>query len=699
MGLAAPVQARPAIPPGREAEIVALVAPYGFDERIRGSWSLRSINTEVSTIHIWLAGPDEAAAHVTLDHPDYAPAEAERLDAFSLTIVDAPSGSEEAITALRAAIVAADDGTFWRESKTLGGESSPATLDVDDDRDRGRFASAGWSALLDGLGILAALALALAALLARALSDLTDRRARVQRVQLVQLVMALAAITAVAAGLRLALAPVVGLTAWPFLRVPFIAERIYEGPVWAVLAPGPLWLSDAITGSTLALALAAPLAIFLHARHLLASTRAALIAAGLLALLPLHIRFSHSDVVFIASITISSLTFALLHSAARESDRRAALLAFVLLGPPLALTFLMRPLNILYAPLLLGALAVHEGIGSRPKPPISRRRQLGLGALILGITALVGVPALVGEYPDQVREGLSLDTIVHALRVLVSPRDNALLNPRMTPPVLPLLAVFGARQLWRRGRRRLLAFLGIWLLAFLGAHAYVVPREPMMQARYHLHLVIPFIYLASVGLLAAGRASVGGRWPWRAALGLVLLSLLGAPWIHSGFIRDVDLDQVDEWRWVHEQRQTIPAGCTIIEYIPEQVGGRFARVGSYTEAGAAHNRWRNVGYTGADELDEPPLADLLNSPPDCLYVYEGLPCAAFKPLGSAMAAACADLRGRLDLEEVAGHRRASRAYDENLSRGLVVGEEIVLRLFRQRSGPRSSTVADGEPSR
>ncbi len=693
LGLAAPAQARPAIPPGREAEIVALVAPYRFDEPIRGSWSLRSINTEVSTIHIWLAGPGDVAAHVTLDHPDYAPAVAERLGAFSLTIVDAPSGSDEAITALRAAIVAADDGTFWRESKAPGGGSSPVTLDVDDDRDRGRFASAGWSALLDGLVILGALALALAALLARALLDLTDRRVRVR------LVMALAAITAVAAGLRLALSPVVGLTAWPFLRMPFIAERIYEGPVWAILAPGPLWLSDAITGSTFALALAAPLAIFLHARHLLASSRAALIAAGLLALLPLHIRFSHSDVVFIASITISSLTFALLHSAARESDRRAALLAFILLGPPLALTFLMRPLNILYAPLLLGALAVHEGIGSRPKPAISRRRQLGIGALILGVTALVGVPALLGDYPDQVREGLSLDTVVHALRVLVSPRDNALLNLRMTPPALPLLAIFGAWQLWRRGRRRLLAFLGLWLLAFLAAHAYVVPREPMMQARYHLHLVIPFVYLASVGLLAAARASVGERWPWRAALGLGLLSLLGAPLIHSGFIRDVDLNQVDEWRWVHEQRLTIPAGCTIVEYIPEQVGGRFARVGSYTEAGAAYNRWTNVGYTGADELGEPPLADLLSSPPECLYVYEGLPCAAFKPIGSAMAAACADLRGRLDLEEVARHHRSSRAYDENLSRGLVAGEELVFRLFRHRSGPRSSPSADGELSR
>jgi len=696
LGIAAPAQARPAIPPGREAEIVALVAPYGFDEPIRGSWSLRSINTEVSTIHIWLAGPEDAAAHLTLDHPDYAPADAERLDAFSVTIVDAPPGSDEAIAALRAAIVAADDGTFWRGSTAdasrgengegaqgaRGAQGSPATLDVDDDRDRGRFASAGWSALLDGLVLLSALALALLALLARTLRDHARRRARVQ------LVAALAALTALGAALRLALSPVVGLTAWPFVRVPFIAERIYEGPLVALVAPGPLWLSDAITGSTFALALAAPLAIFLHARHLLADHRAALIAAGLIVLLPLHIRFSHSDVIFIASITISSLCFALLHSAAREREPRAALLAFILLGPPLALTFLMRPLNILYAPLMLGALVVHEGIGTRPKPPISRRRQLGLTALILGLTALIGVPALLGQYPDQVREGLSLDTLIHALGVLFSPRDNALLNPSMTPPALPLLAVFGARELWRRGRRRLLAFLGIWLLAFLAAHAYVIPREPLMQARYHLHLVIPFIYLASVGLLATGQWSVGKRWPWHAGLGLGLLSLLGAPLIHSGFIRDVDLNLVDEWRWVHDQRQTIPAGCTIIEYRPEQVGARFARVGTYAEAGAGENLWNNVGYASPDDLGEPPFADILSSPPACLYVYEGLPCAGFKALGSAMSAACAELRGRLDLEEIARHERASRPYDENLSRGLDASEQMIFRLLRHRPGPR-----------
>ncbi len=692
LSFATPALARPAIPPGREAEITALVAPYGFDAPIRGSWRLRSINTEVSTIHLWLAGPEGAEAHLTLDHPDYAPAGAERLAAFSLMIVDAPTGSDEAIQALREAIIAADDGSFWRGSVGEGdddghdpgeagrGGSSPATLDVDDDRDRGRFASDGRAALLDGLVLLAAIALALAALLAQTLRRLPGRGPRLR------LLAALTALTALGAGLRLALAPTVGLTAWPFVRVPFIAERLYEGPLLALLSSGPVWLSDTITGSTFALALAAPLAVFLHARHLLADRRAALIAAGLIALLPLHIRFSHSDVVFIASITISSLTFALLHSAARERARGPALLALLLLGPPLALTFLMRPLNILYAPLMLGALLVHEGIGPEPKPPVSRRRLLSLAALILGLTALVGVPALLGDYPDQVREGLSRDTLTRALGVLFSPRDNALLNPSMTPPALPLLALLGAWSLWSGRRRRLLAFLGIWLLAFLGAHAYVIPEEPLMQARYHLHLVLPFVYLASVGLLRAERWSAPpAPRARRAGLGLVLLTVLGAPLIHSGFIRDVDLNQIDEWRWVHGQREAVPARCTIIEFLPQGIGSRFARVGTYAEGGAGYNRWEHVAYSSADDLREAPLADLLASPPACLYVYEGLPCAALKPIGSAMSAACADLRARLDLEEVARHGRSSRVYDENLSAGLVVGEPIVFRLFRHRS--------------
>ncbi|HFE45720.1 MAG TPA: hypothetical protein ENJ18_09560 [Nannocystis exedens] len=673
------MQARPAIPPGREADLLALVEPYQPGAPVTESWQLQSINTEVSTIHLWLSGPGGAMAHITLDHPEYAPPEAEVLGALAWTLVSAPEGSEQAIGALRAAIVAADDGTFWRRAQdSVGG--APAMLVVDDDRDRGRYAGGVGAFFSDGMVLFAALVTALLMMFGRLLSGIVGIRARLVVAATV------AAITAVAVFLRSSLSPAVGLTAWPFVRVPFAAERVYEGPLWSWLGLGPLWLSDAITGTTWVLACLAPLAIFLHAYHLLVDRRAALVAAGLCALLPLHIRFSHSDVAFIASITISSLTFALLHSAARERGPLPALLALLALAPPLALTFLVRPLNILYAPLLLLALVLGEGIGEQKKAPTSRRRQWALAALVLGVSATVGVPALLGDYSAQLREGLSFATVERALGVVFSLRKNTLINPSMTPPLLPLLALVGAVGLWRRRKRRLLAFLGGWLVAFFGAHAYVIPREPLMQARYHLHLIVPFLYLASIGvvvLLGASASGSGRR--WRPLLLLGGFSLVAAPVLHTDFITDVDLNEVQEWRFVHGLREVVPEGCTIVEFTPGGVGSRFARVGAYASAGAGQHRWQSLSYERVQDLQAPPLASILRAPPTCLYIYEGLTCAAFKRPGQRLAEACMELRSRFDLEVVAESRRRSRPYDENLSAGLVADERIVFRLYKLKS--------------
>ncbi|MCA9663036.1 MAG: hypothetical protein KC486_32175, partial [Myxococcales bacterium] len=542
--------------------------------------------------------------------------------------------------------------------------------------------------LRDGVRGALALVATLLALLARALrgreesgSGSGSARARIVDAGI------LAGIVAVGVALRQLLAPVAGLTAWPYARIPWPAQRVYEGPLVALLHPEPLWLSETIVSATFALAVLAPAAVFLHARYLLAERRAALVAAALVAVLPLHIRFASSDVVFVASITLSSLTFALLHSAARERSARASLASLLLLAPPLALTFLVRPLNILFAPLLVAALWIDEGSGSEAKPPVGRRRKLALIAVVVAVTLGVGIPALVGGYATQVRDGLDLATLGRALAVLVSPRDNALLNPSMSPPALALLAVAGAWSLWRRGRRRLLLFLGGWLLLFLAAHAYVVPRDPLMQARYHLHLVVPFVLLASVGGLALlDLARARGRWPAQAALAIAGLSVAAAPAIHAAFIADVDRNEITEWRWVHDLRETIPAGCTIVEYAPEGISPRFARVGAYAESLAARARWRVIPYRDAAALEAPPLRDLLRAPPACLYVYEGLPCAAFKPRGAAIAPACAALRDALDLEELGREERRSRSYDENLTGTLEPGDPVVYRLLRARDG-------------
>ena len=75
--------------------------------------------------------------------------------------------------------------------------------------------------------------------------------------------------------------------------------------------------------------------------------------------------------------------------------------------------------------------------------------------VVLGVTVFVGVPNLLENFGRQVNEGLSLRTLTSALGVVVSPRLNILLNPKFTPPGLTALAVLGAIDLWRRGKRAL----------------------------------------------------------------------------------------------------------------------------------------------------------------------------------------------------------------------------------------------------
>ena len=65
-----------------------------------------------------------------------------------------------------------------------------------------------------------------------------------------------------------------------------------------------------------------------------------------------------------------------------------------------------------------------------------------------------------------------------------------------------LLLVFGGVAAWRSGRRARVGFRVAWRLGFFLTHAYVLPGNVAMQARYHLHLVVPAVFLAALGLEA-----------------------------------------------------------------------------------------------------------------------------------------------------------------------------------------------------
>ena len=679
--LAAAPEERPIIKPGREAEILALFQPHEMGAQLAPGWTLHSFKVDMGTIRVFVTDADEEAAQLTLDHPNFGPEGAQALEGFALQIVAQPPGSEVAVEALVAAIEANDDGSFWAEETTVYAEE-PREHPLGIGSTQLRSVSL-WAR--DGLVVFGFLAILLLAL------TLAKLRSAPRWSW-----WCLAGITLGAGLLRVFLSPEVALAPWPYTRLLMSGGRIFSGPLLALLHPERVWLSETILDSTLAYAMLAPLAVYVHARYLLDEQRAALLCALIVALLPLHLRFSHSDAAFIPSITVSSTCFVLVHAATRERRMLPGILALLPLGPLLAVMFAVRPLNIMYYPLLVATAFVNQGLYT-DKPALARGRALVAFLLITAVTFGVGVPRLLENFGGQVSEGLDMSTLISAAQVLFNPRMNALLNPVFTPPGLLALALYGSWELWRRGRRPLLYFLLAWLLGFLAAHAYVVPISPWMQARYHLHLVVPFMLLAAAGAEAALRwlaegderdcprllAWTRGRETLIARAGLVYL--LASPLIHLHGVRNIELNDTREWAFVHTLRDAIPPGCTVLEYTGRGTDMRMRRVGTYTERGMEQQLWNVVeipmGQDGEDNELPEDIRELLREPPECIYWYEGLPCAGNKPIELRKAPACDAIEGWITLEEVAATDFDSVPYDGNLSMDLGERDHIELRLF------------------
>ena len=700
---------RPVIPPGREDEILALLDPHKLGDELAPGWTLHSFSIDSGTIHFWVAGPDGAFAQLSLDHPEHAPPNSRQLEGFALAIVGEPAGSEAAVAELTATIERNDDGDFWKRDVFYADEARQYPY-----REMGLLLLRNWAK--DGLLLGCVFALVLAALLRHTLKDTEP-----------WMKWALLAIVVAGVLVRLLLSPRIALEAWPYSRFVITARMIFRGPGLAFLHPEPVYATETIVDSTLVLAMLAPPAIYVHARYLLDDRRAALIAAGIIAFLPMHVRFSYTDVAFIPSVAISAMLFTLTYVAARDPSKVLGWFAVASVGFPLALVFLLRPLNILHYALLMSVPWVNHGIYTEKLAPNWPRVIVAFSIMTL-VTVFGGIPWLLEEFGDQVREGLSFKTLTTAVEVLLSPRMNTLINPVMTPPGLTVLAVLGSIDLWRRGKRRLFGFLILWLLGGLVGHAYVFPESAYMQARYHLHLIVPFLMLAACGFefvlrwLAANRErkkaagepdlgpeaqrrvseraqaqpstirvwldsvkeAVGGR--YRAAVALLVGYVCASPLLHQHFIRNVQFNDMQEWLFVHSLREEIPAQCEVIEYVGWGSGSRFERVGTFVEHGVERSRWV-VHSIPAPQPGEPEIPEeiraLLHNPPECLYWYEGMPCFGNKQLEEQKAAVCDAIEGFVRLEEVASTSFESRIYDENLARGLGEDvEQIELKLFR-----------------
>jgi len=519
---------------------------------------------------------------------------------------------------------------------------------------------------------------------------------------------ALAGVVLAGALLRLVIAREAPMTAWSYARIVPLAAHAYWGhalPAISRATGATVHLAETIHHSVFLLAAAAPLVMFAHAHYVLKDWRSALAAAAILALLPLHIRFSHGDVEIVQSLLTSSLTFVVLYCAIMDPSPAWRWACFLALPLLCVATYTARPEAIVFYPLDLGGILIASGAATRP------RRALA-AALATGAAAFSVSTYLLVQHRHNISQGLTPQTLRTALATLFSPRLNMLLNPWSTAPVLTVLAVVGGVALWRRGEARRVAFLLCWLLGFFVVHSYVTPTALAMQARYHLNLATPFVLLAAAATPALLVAPRWARWG-------ALAYLAAMPLLHLRFERDADYFEMREYEFLRSVRGRVPAGCTVLEFRPAtnvatpeaRHASRLERVAGRIERGVAGAAWRIVslgalapGQRGPDahETLTPEAAEVLRRPPPCLMFYEGLTCWSHRPRSSPLAPVCAALHGAADLDPVAVTRFRSHVYDAvNVGRtvydasgamhsaaALHDGSEVTLSLYRLRGPAR-----------
>jgi len=657
---AAQVGQVPIIEAGREDETLALFAPYTLTGEVSDGFRLMNVRIEATYIACELVGPGDDTASVRLEHPDYADDSDGETASFAVRREASSDAGRRAADAIYAAILENDPGGFHRRRAQLPPPSAARPIE--------RLLGSGWA--IDGM-VLCLLGLALfLVLLGRDLA----KGSRTARCGVVGL-------TVLGALLRLTLSPATMLGAWPFSRTTPLMRLIWEGPGLAAVlerAEAQAHYFDVAIAVDLLFAIGTPAAVFLHAKKLLDSERTALLAAVIVAVLPVHLRFSQSEVAFIPSLALSSFTFALVHIALKDESARFRLAATVALPFVAGVMFVTRPLNQIFLPLLLWTAFYLSRRSAR------LRSRLLVSTLLVAVAVTTFVLEVQPLYGDQIANGLTFVTVTTGIRSFFSPLQNSLLHPWITPPVLSVLAVVGA---WISVRgpgpeREKGVFLVAWLLLFYVAHAYVTPRSIAMQARYHLHLVVPFVLLAALGF-----ARMHAR--RRALFWAGVAYLLATPFLHSSFIRDVAFDDQREYAFVRDVAREIPESCTVLEYTGEGAGDvdlRFDRAGAILDGHTERRRFvpLSIGAeAGAPDALLEEARALLETPPPCLYYYEGLFCFARKKDDEQIAAACEAVHRGAALDEVATTRFTPRIYDGNLAGNLGDrSEPITLTLFR-----------------
>ena len=322
---------------GREGEILDLIAPYEDGAEVRPGWTLVGVSIARAEIRFTLRGSEGSEAALVAAHRDTAGETTRKTASFRL-FTEGPGapGAEAALAALADAIAASDTGAFWRvreearRSDPLPGTQNERPFDA-----LLRVLGDGSLHLLLGL-------LLLGGLVGRGLREAPR-----------WVTWALLLVTVGGALLRLGLAAPTTMTAWTYARVPPLTNALFQGPVLDLLSRATgatVGLTGLVAAVSLLLASVTPVIVFAHARYLFKDARAGLLAAALVAVVPMHLRFSASDVFFIQSIAGSSLVFTLLYTASLEPSRLWRLLSLCALPAVAYVTLLVRPLNLVFVP-------------------------------------------------------------------------------------------------------------------------------------------------------------------------------------------------------------------------------------------------------------------------------------------------------------------------------------------------------------
>jgi len=659
----------PVIEAHREAEVVHLFRAHPLGSYPTPGWRLMELSIGPRSITVRVDGPAGRVARMTLRHPDDVDRPVERSASFAVVRdrgVDAEGA--RALDALVADLVRSDNGRFWHSRASV----------LDDGTESGRVAAEASRWFQDGALVLGFLLAVLAMVLARSLRD-EPRAVR----------LALAAIVLAAALYRLAISVPTTMDVWPYTRLLALPRLLFTGPALAAVSARlglRVYLNDLVLTYTFGASLLAPVALFAHAKALLRDARGALWAAAVVAVLPAHIRFSHSDTAFIPSAVYASMTFGLVSQALRDPSRVWRLAALLAVPWLVLITMEQRALNTMLPALYLTQIWLLQ------PPEVPRARRLLLSAAVAAAACVFAFDGFVEKNHALIAEALSARTLLNAAWGLIHPRYNTLIHPGITPPLALALALFGLGALWRAGSRTLAAFLAAWIAMFYVANSLVVPATSEMQARYHLHLAAPFALAAGWGArtfvtsLAPRLRARGLDARWAAAAVGAYLAFV--PWLHLPFERRADFNDLREYDFVRAVRARIPRGCTVLEHYAAGGGQelRFVRMGRVLDRGRLRSEFRVIAVTAertargaqGDPL-LPAARAVLADPPDCLMFYRGLPCAGAKAPGEPIAPACAALMSSAPMDLVARTRFDNRPYDENVSQG-VMGQRVVIEL-------------------